>query len=181
MIDLEALGLRPNAVVPSIGAVFFDPNSDALGPQFHRICKDLEEQQARGRVIDADTMLWWMNQDKSARDASFHDTSRMGLTQGVLEELASFLRGSDNGQVRVWGNGSDFDNVLLASLYQSYGMNAPWYFRNNRCFRTYRNLPFAPRAAAREGTHHNPLDDAIHQARHHQAITAAMSAIRVAA
>lgn len=35
MIDLETMGKKPNAPVVSIGAVFFDPQSGEIGPEFY--------------------------------------------------------------------------------------------------------------------------------------------------
>jgi exodeoxyribonuclease VIII len=71
--------------------------------------------------------------------------------------------------VLVWGNGASFDNAILAQCYRAVGMDFPWKFWNDRCYRTLKNLvldvPFE-----RTGTHHNALDDARSQAIHASAI-----------
>jgi hypothetical protein len=35
MLDLETMGNKPNAPIVAIGAVFFDPATGELGPQFY--------------------------------------------------------------------------------------------------------------------------------------------------
>lgn len=37
MIDLETMGKKPNAPIVSIGAVFFNPQSGELGPEFYAV------------------------------------------------------------------------------------------------------------------------------------------------
>jgi hypothetical protein len=177
MMDLETLGVGPKAVVVSVGAVFFDPYTSNLGAQFMRVCDDLNDQQKRGREIDAGTVVWWMDQDKIAQSASFKERTFMRPTIQVLHDFASFIGPANRDEVRIWGNGASFDNIILASLYADYGVELPWRFFNDRCHRTYKSMPFAPEKFERTGTHHNPLDDAITQARQHQMITARLNEI----
>jgi len=55
-------------------------------------------------------------------------------------------------------------------------MERPWYFWNDRCYRTMKSLyPQIP--MERDGVHHNALDDAISQARHLMAILKCMSEV----
>ena len=64
----------------------------------------------------------------------------------------------------VWGNGASFDNVLLATAYKRLGMETPWPFWKDRCFRTMKNVCKVDHSF--EGTAHNALDDARSQAQH---------------
>jgi exodeoxyribonuclease VIII len=67
--------------------------------------------------------------------------------------------------VKIWGNGASFDNVILANAYRRNDLNIPWKYYNDRCYRTMKSL--APHIKMeREGTHHNALSDAISQANH---------------
>jgi hypothetical protein len=163
MVDLETLGSAPGCIVLSIGAVAFDPRSGALGAAFHTVvsspsCRKWELTE------DPATLDWWGRQKPEARqviaDAAVSPTS---LTQ-ALKAFEDFLRehGGAN-QVRVWGNGSDFDNAILADLYRRTGRRLPWAFWNSRCFRTLKGL-IAVAEPERAGVHHNALDDARHQA-----------------
>ncbi|MBJ5080118.1 3'-5' exoribonuclease, partial [Salmonella enterica subsp. enterica serovar Corvallis] len=49
MIDLETMGKKPNAPVVSIGAVFFDPQSGEIGPEFYTAVS-LESAMEQGAV-----------------------------------------------------------------------------------------------------------------------------------
>ncbi|HFP4654429.1 TPA: RecE family exodeoxyribonuclease, partial [Escherichia coli] len=54
MIDLETMGKNPDAPIISIGAIFFDPQTGDMGPEFSKTI-DLE---TAGGVIDRDTIKW---------------------------------------------------------------------------------------------------------------------------
>ncbi|MCM4863587.1 3'-5' exoribonuclease, partial [Escherichia coli] len=56
MIDLETMGKNPDAPIISIGAIFFDPQTGEMGPEFSKTI-DLE---TAGGVIDRDTIKWWL-------------------------------------------------------------------------------------------------------------------------
>lgn len=160
MLDLETLATTPNAVIISVGAVYF--SKEKLGGTFYAVL-DPEDQQANGRVISPDTMAWWAKQSPEARKVFDEEPTP---TAKALADFADFL---GNRNVKVWGNGADFDCVLLGSLYEAFGMRKPWSFTNNRCFRTLKNIS-QPRTnlPPRRSTHHNALDDAIYQAEHAQ-------------
>lgn len=168
MVDLETLGTQASSAVVTIGAVYFDPDSGELGEEFVMRCTDLNEQVRCGRVIDADTLLWWLDQSKLAQEQTF----KGGLADTTVRVLSSFagfldLHGSRD-EVLLWGNGASFDNTILGELYRSMGFKAPWKYSNNRCYRTLKNLGVGPAftEADRVGTLHNALDDAITQAMH---------------
>lgn len=176
MIDLETLDTEPTAVVTAVGIVMFDPYSNT--PPLHKlycVTNDWSEQQKRGRTISGDTVRWWFEQDELARNALTVPQSEYSIsTEGMLREVAEFFDGYGN-DVELWGNGADFDNVILGSLYKSYGMKKPWSYSMNRCYRTMNSLPKGKHFIKPEriGTHHNALDDAITQAVTLQAIFAA--------
>jgi hypothetical protein len=67
--------------------------------------------------------------------------------------------------LQIWGNGADFDNVILSSAYRNTGHVTPWGTYKNRCYRTIKSANRHV-AMARTGTHHNALDDAKSQAQH---------------
>ena len=158
MLDLETLDTSPNAVVISLGAVFFNENK--LGSTFYRVL-DVDEQSARGRIVNPQTMEWWAKQSPAARKV-FDATGEPVLL--VLQDFAEFL-GDRN--LKIWGNGADFDNILVGSLYDMWGVKRPWSYGNNRCYRTLKNIVNrAPgdKLPDRLNVHHNALDDAVHQA-----------------
>lgn len=172
MVDLETLGNTPGCVILSIGAVGFCPVTGIMGERFYRVVNTLSAIDA-GLEADASTQEWWSKQSKEAQqvllDAGSPDGSLNSHLKDVLNEFNDFLRSEPFSDVRVWGNGSDFDNAILAVAYKRCGIKPAWEFWNNRCFRTLKNS--APQIKMeRSGTHHNALDDAVTQARHALAI-----------
>lgn len=162
MLDLETLDTSPTAVVTAVGAVVFDPYSERVGQTFYRVTNDWSDQQRRGRTISGDTVRWWLEQSHEAQEALTKPAAKASIsTQGLLQEFTEFLENT-GGDILVWGNGADFDNVILGGLFASYGRQRPWSYRNNRCFRTAMAL-YPGVTVVRQGTHHNALDDALTQ------------------
>jgi 3' exoribonuclease, RNase T-like len=176
MLDLETLDISPTSVVVSIGAVAFDLENPILGQTLYlELSNDLDSQQKRGCTISAETVVWWMQQDWAARNVfgktSADDSSRVS-THEALELFSQFITDNGGNKARIWGNGADFDNVILGHLYSVYGMPRPWSYARNRCFRTIKNEHAGSDKFVRHGTHHHALDDAISQAKHLQEIMA---------
>lgn len=161
MLDLETLSSESNAVIISIGAVFFDMTGvSGTGREYYRVLKT-DVQQARGARVSQDTLAWWAKQSEEAR--AVFDAPNKLEADDALDEFAEWI-----GPNRyVWGNGADFDNVILGNLYKLYGKKAPWSYGGNRCFRTIKNIVTRDKGSRlpdRTGTHHNALDDAKYQA-----------------
>ncbi len=174
MLDLETLDTSSTAVVTAIGAVFFDPHSSFTGSRFYRVTNDWSEQQKHGCTVSGDTVHWWLTQSKEAQShLVYPDPGSSCSTEQALRDFIDFLDGF-GGDVEVWGNGADFDNIILGNLYKAYGIQRPWTYSKNRCFRTMNSLSKGKQyvAPARQGTHHNALDDALTQATILQAIFA---------
>lgn len=174
MIDLETMGNDSNAAIIAIGAVMFDPDQDILGETFYRVVS-LEDSMRNGGTVSASTIMWWMGQSESARMAIASEEGKE--LHAVLGELFCWLHdatGCDLRNLRVWGNGAAFDNVILANAYRNAEMNVPWEFWNDRCYRTMKSM-HPTITIERSGTHHNALDDAISQANHLMRIIHAMS------
>ncbi|EPJ3763097.1 3'-5' exonuclease [Providencia manganoxydans] len=168
MLDLETMSNKSNAAIVSIGAVAFEPSTGELGPEFY-LAVDLVSCEKLGLHIDADTVLWWMKQSSEARAAIVDEDAR--TIQSALLALSAFAEEHLSDNVCVWGNGSDFDNVVLASAYDACDFNPFWKFWNNRDVRTIvelgRNAGIDPkRTLTFEGEQHNALADAIHQAKY---------------
>lgn len=174
MVDIETLDTVQSAVVLSIGAVVFDPESNELGEKFYvEFTDDLRNQQARGRTINGDTVAWWMQQSAEARLLFAPEESpganRFTTITG-LTEFSHYMARNGGKNVELWGNGADFDNVIIGSLYDSFDMKKPWSYGKNRCYRTIKRLFGEDVPLVRQGVYHNGLDDAITQAVHLQGI-----------
>ena len=155
MIDEETVGTKPNSSIIALGACKFDLDL-GISETFYEVI-DIADSLKNGFDVDGDTIKWWLTQSESARQA----VAKQG--KPVKEVLKSFKQwcGTDNKQ--VWGNGSDFDNVLLTNHYHKFNVVPPWKYWENRCFRTMRGS-FKEVELDNVGTHHNALDDAIWQA-----------------
>jgi exodeoxyribonuclease VIII len=182
MVDLETVGKRAGCGVLSIGAVAFDPKTlrpgeAALGPEFYQVVR-LGSCEALGLHSDPSTMEWWEGQSKEARRVLTQAGAKRGNLplDRALKKFGDYLTQFGPRRVKVWGNGSDFDNAILYACFAAAGLPVPWEFWNSRCFRTLKNLPGAPKAPAFEGTAHNALADAKHQAAHANMILAGYGA-----
>lgn len=169
MVDIETLGTAPGSVTLSIGAVAFDPERGDLGDEFYRVISIASSLRWRA-AVDAKTVTWWKDRSPAAQAVVFEALAGGSDLSAVLGDFADWLgRQHDPKALRLWGNGSDFDNVHLAAGYALVNQPLPWRFFNNRCFRTLKNL-FPGREPKRVGEHHHALDDARHQALHALAI-----------
>ena len=169
MIDLETMGKNPDAPIISIGAIFFDPQTGDMGPEFSKTI-DLE---TAGGVIDRDTIKWWLKQSREAQSAIM--TDEIPLDDALLQLREFIDENSGEFFVQVWGNGANFDNVILRRSYERQGLPCPWCYHNDRDVRTIvelgKTIDFDARAVIPfEGVRHNALDDARHQAKYVSAI-----------
>lgn len=158
MLDLETMSTKPNASIISIGAVAFDMDKDEF-EQFY-VGINLESCEQAGLHISAGTVKWWCEQSEAARCAVYSPDLE-SLTSG-LKSFSDWLSKFD--EPVIWGNGSDFDNVVLGNAYEAVGFETPWSYKQNRCFRTLKSCFKVE--LERLGIHHNALADAIHQMRH---------------
>ena len=169
MIDLETMGKNPDAPIISIGAIFFDPQTGDMGPEFSKTI-DLE---TAGGVIDRDTIKWWLKQSREAQSAIM--TDEIPLDDALLQLREFIDENSGEFFVQVWGNGANFDNTILRRSYERQGIPCPWRYSNDRDVRTIVELGKAIDFDARtaipfEGVRHNALDDARYQAKYVSAI-----------
>ncbi|HIA3273902.1 TPA: 3'-5' exoribonuclease domain-containing protein [Escherichia coli] len=169
MIDLETMGKNPDAPIISIGAIFFDPQTGDMGPEFSKTI-DLE---TAGGVIDRDTIKWWLKQSREAQSAIM--TDEIPLDDALLQLREFIDENSGEFFVQVWGNGANFDNTILCRSYERQGIPCPWRYYNDRDVRTIvelgNSIGFDVRMAIPfEGVRHNALDDARHQAKYVSAI-----------
>lgn len=170
MIDIETLDTIESAVVLSIGVVAFNHRYQEGGITKEFYCgigtKDLRDEQIiMGRTVSTDTVQWWKKQSGKAQNV-FKNSTHDSVTD-ALDDLTKFITKSHvTDQPNIWGNGPDFDNQIVSSLYRSYGMTPPWKFFQYRCHRTMKMMHgHIASPLLREGAHHNALDDATHQAK----------------
>ena len=157
MLDLETTGVSAGCCILSIGACALDLNNEfyqkiSLASCYDRGLKDLPS-----------TLNWWESQDHAVKAEAFSGTLHL---QDVLINFAMWLEKLGEKNVKVWGNGADFDLPILGAAYEACGIEKPWKPYNGRCFRTIKNLYPDVIPNAFRGMKHNALEDAKNQAIH---------------
>jgi hypothetical protein len=151
-------------VVLSIGAVFFGP--EGLGAEFELFVNTADSLN-QGLTKDPDTVLWWERQSKEAQETLRKAEMSPNTLADALGAFSAFcLRQCTKRQLKFWGNGASFDNAIVAHCYRAAGMDQPWEFWNDRCYRTLKAFASPAIAQASSGVVHNALDDAKRQAEH---------------
>lgn len=172
MIDIETLGTCHDAALLSLGAVKFNPCGDGITEAFY-IRIDPASCEHFGLSIEANTVAWWMHEDRAEARKALAATEAIDLPSA----LDGFSQWFGPESLPVWGNGATFDNVIVRSAFDAIGMPCPWKFWHDRCFRSFKNLAKAlapPKVLMPESAvdvAHHALYDAHLQALHAQVIS----------
>lgn len=173
MLDLECLGTTVDSAILSIGAVKFDPMSDEKPEDAIYIPVDPKDCQRLGMRVDADTVMWWLNDE---RDPARKELLRLYKEQKPLELTTALSAFSDWYGVEplpVWGYPVTFDNAIMNTAYARCGDNLPWdYLNDSRCLETLISLaPSVERPLFfADLIPHHPVDDCVSQIAHLRAI-----------
>ena len=168
MLDLETLGTKPGSVILSIGAVLFDPKTGELGETFYSVIS-IKDSLSHNLHVEPSTQAWWDKQSDEAKtvltEAQAPEATPLAV---VLNNFKHWVQDHtiEKQNRLIWGNGASFDVPLLEAAYEAVGLTPPWNYWGSMCFRTMKNLYRDVVPPPREGTHHNALDDAKHQAQH---------------
>ena len=162
MLDLETMGTKSlTAPVMSIGAVEFDILTGRTGREFY-IVIDLQSVFDLGIMPQANTIMWWMQQDDDARK-KITEAKGVNISQAI-HEFTLFIQELKPKNLQVWGNSNRFDLGALEIIYNKLKKEIPWKYSLERDVRTLvsfapdikKNMPF-------NGIKHNPIDDCKHQ------------------
>lgn len=146
MVDIECLGVAPDALILTIAAVAFDPISgdiDSDRSLYFRI--DPESQP--NRKIDQSTLEWWASQPKIAQEEAFDEKNRVPLKE-ALEKLSNLIWQSK----RLWANGITYDITILEHAFKQEKLNLPWQYYKVMDARTVYKL--APNVGKLSNNHH---------------------------
>lgn len=156
-IDLETLGVSPDSVILTLGAVKFNVKTgDIVDELYLRI--NVDQQLEHGRVVDEKTLQWWSEQDKDVMFEALNPDGRIDLATSI-QHLNKFIVGVS----KIWCQGAGFDSVILEHLYRSLNTPIPWQYWQIQDSRTLFNLlPEDPRKLY-PAKLHNALDDCISQ------------------
>lgn len=159
MIDIETLDTAPTSTILSVGAVRFDPFSDAEPTHKTLWRPSVEEQLERGRTVSDSTLEFWSKQDAHIRETTFTDEGRIPVTE-FFKHLNKYVVGAD----KIWCHGPQFDMVIIEDLYAQYEHHRGWAYWQICDSRTLFNLmPKDPRKDIQENLH-SADDDAYWQA-----------------
>lgn len=173
MIDIETLGNKNNAVILSLGAVMFDDNK--LNEEFLMNITSASNLKL-GRVIDGDTLDWWLTQEPEAIKSLIKPRPKdLGI---VLLKFQQWVK--NNKPKEFWANGASFDLGILRNCYETNNMKVPWHFRDENCMRSIRTLggevgiPYKQFKEDNNKNVHSALEDAKCQAKYIQAVMKAV-------
>lgn len=143
VIDLETLGLSHDAAIISIGGVALDTAYEPVS-YFASGPISMRSNDTCGRTVDASTVAWWLDQPAEVRKFSFMTTVDDGFSGAYLSSaLRDFFIWGDfeHAKKKVWGNGPEFDNVILAAAWERTAAKSEiwsWPYYNNQSIRTIR-------------------------------------------
>lgn len=164
MIDLETLSTRNDAAILSIGVAVFD-NEKILDSDGWA----MSPKSIHGH-IDIDTVFWWSKQDEASRGFSF--TGKL-TDASVAFNLKTFI--AKHNPEEIWAKSPSFDSVILKSWWQRVSEknvigDFPLPYWAERDYRTLEAETI--RAGYNKSmwqqfnfVAHNPIDDAVTQAR----------------
>ncbi len=121
-----------------------------------------------GRVIDPDTVRWWLKQNQAAQAKLFNPepvdkkSARNKFSQFIEVQTPK----------KVWANGALFDLNILRDFYNEH---PPWRYGQEMCMRSIRTLgdeiglsygQWWTDNNQNDDVHHGALDDSIRQAKY---------------
>lgn len=159
MLDLETYGTNPGCGIVSIGACYFDDKK--FGETFYEVI-NFYHVEGYGFETNASTLNWWKKQSNEARKEYNKAVRNEGIDlRTSLLNFQKFVKPN----TKIWGNSAAFDNEILKAAYKKVGLEIPWKYYNDRCYRTLKNLKPEIKMESPKITHH-ALYDAIAQAEH---------------
>lgn len=137
VIDIEALAQHSEAAkIATIGAVLVDLVSREKLGTFYVRCGHNQP----GRVVEPSTVDFWERQrveSPAAHHEVFRTDDRVPLNK-ALQLLSEFIESGFGPDQRrnVFGNGPEYDNVILAHAYRQLELPQPWDYWCNQSMRT---------------------------------------------
>jgi hypothetical protein len=134
MIDIETLGVRPGAVILTIGAIKFDrvgtiKQIEQMDTFYRRI--QITSCEEVGLTTEQDTINWWHKQDKQVFYETIENPDRVPIKQALID----FSEWFGDSKI-VWANSPNFDCVMVEDAMNRCGLQVPWKFWNLRDCRT---------------------------------------------
>lgn len=162
MLDVETMGIGPNAAMLSIAAATFDPYGTGVMESFHAGI-ELESAVLHGGVVTPSTIAWWMHEDREHARRTYAELHKADI-ESVLYGFSTWY-GSQS--IPTWANSPTFDCAIVRSAMERLRMPCPWHYGHERDLRTVRALTrnWGSRTVA-----HDALADVTNQVTHLQEI-----------
>lgn len=135
MLDLETVGVGPNAAIIQVGLVLFNPlvlgmpvMPDGYSVEWN---VNLMSSLLHGGQMDLKTFKWWQDKKPEHHDA----VTRNSVTiSEVLTGVDEFFK--THQPRRIWCHGATFDCPILAGYYYNAQREPPWGYSDVRDTRT---------------------------------------------
>lgn len=167
MVDIETTGTTPETTsIIQISAVRFNLQEQTLDTEsmFDRCL-----WPAPKRFWDEDTRQWWMGKNLGVYQMI---AKRMEDPAAVIKDFRDWAKETDDGEfnepIRFWSKPTTFDFMFLASYFDQYGHDNPFFYRAACDVNSYiRGLAGDPNANCNivqfDGAAHNAIIDVLNQ------------------
>ena len=131
-LDLETASLDSNAAIVQLAAV--TSRDHAMDNEFNERIS-LVSNETAGRHISKETMEWWNTQDSELRRHVFGGNMVLGEVMAMFHHWATEISDGDLSRIILWGNGTEFDNVILQNAFEQFA-TWPFHYRAAQHMRT---------------------------------------------
>ncbi len=141
ILDVESLSILPCPVITSFACLVMEDGGISPNSLFHtNLC--IEEQVAKGSIVDSDTLLWWAKQDPEVFQSTLDNPISPDVFIGYLRHWWHVHVGDANTQPEfcVWASDPLLDFGGIVQLHEAFGHKVPWNHRQLRDARTLRML-----------------------------------------
>jgi len=138
MIDIETLGINPDSVVLTIGAIKFRKDEDLKSlDSYETFYVKIDQNSCTeiGCKVDPKTVDWWNKQSVESRYEAIESDDRITIREALIK-LSKWLKGDNI----IWANSPSFDCVILENVYKKCKLDIPWKFWLIRDCRTLFDL-----------------------------------------
>lgn len=147
MVDIETLGITPDACILTIAAQQFNPFEKRSYSELRSFYSRVSIESQPNRNVEEHTVEWWAKQSDKAKEEAFLNEDRDSLPD-ALSQLSPLIWQSNF----MWVNDPTFEINILENAYQSCAMQIPWEFYLVRDARTVYSLH--PDLNKSPATHH---------------------------
>jgi hypothetical protein len=164
-VDLETASTANNAAILSIGATLISVPLDSgvnVNAEFYAKAT-LVGQADTGFDVSKSTMEWWNLQDAAVREETFSGTEHVSKLLLTFSNWLSDVSNQGTYRINIFSNGANFDGVILRNAYDLIGMQVPFKFYGELCYRTMATIFDFPMPKPPVGEAHNALSDARQQ------------------